>query len=44
MPEERMMISWFKMLVETLYGRRPLKPAARPQEFAAYVSPYGSAA
>jgi hypothetical protein len=44
MPEERMMISLFKMLVETLYGRRPLKPAARPQEFAAYVSPYGSAA
>ena len=24
-PEERVMISWFKMLVETLYGRRPFE-------------------
>jgi hypothetical protein len=35
MPEERVKISLFKMLVETLYSRRPLRPAARSQEFAA---------
>jgi hypothetical protein len=35
MPEERVIIALFRMQEKTLYSRRPLKPAVRPQEFAA---------